>query len=197
MNYPLAKLGVFETIQGEGALLGVPMTFIRLAGCPIACPQCDTDYSLGTRLSAIEIGKVVDAVRGNRTEWTWITGGEPAIYDLDELLNVLKMRGKVALATSGMRKANFDTTQVDFLSVSPHCKPSELLITQGNQINLVPGLNGLKLQDWEEFDVSQFHHAFVTPCDGKVETLAECMDFVKSHSRWRLGVQAHKMWNIA
>lgn len=32
MNYPLARNGIYRTVQGEGDLIGVPMSFVRLNG---------------------------------------------------------------------------------------------------------------------------------------------------------------------
>src|SRR5690348_9947144 len=81
MKYPLAPQGVFRTVQGEGALLGVPMVFIRLAGCSVGCAGCDTDYSPDSFRSLAEIEAEVKAVRGN-AEWVFITGGEPADHEL-------------------------------------------------------------------------------------------------------------------
>ncbi len=34
---------MFETIQGEGAHTGIPSIFVRLQGCPVGCPWCDTN----------------------------------------------------------------------------------------------------------------------------------------------------------
>lgn len=57
-RYPLARGGgVFATIQGEGALLGVPMVFVRLAGCSVGCPRCDTDYAVGERMDARDVAR--------------------------------------------------------------------------------------------------------------------------------------------
>lgn len=39
MTYLLAPEGVFWTLQGEGALQGTPMAFVRLAGCSVKCKQ--------------------------------------------------------------------------------------------------------------------------------------------------------------
>lgn len=36
---------VFYTIQGEGPFAGHPAVFVRLAGCNLQCPMCDTDYT--------------------------------------------------------------------------------------------------------------------------------------------------------
>lgn len=33
------------TLQGEGRSLGIPVMFLRLAGCNLACTWCDTPYS--------------------------------------------------------------------------------------------------------------------------------------------------------
>lgn len=36
---------VFDTIQGEAAFTGTPSWFIRLQGCDVGCPFCDTKYT--------------------------------------------------------------------------------------------------------------------------------------------------------
>ena len=51
----LAADGVFHTLQGEGHLLGQPMTFVRLAGCSVGCAGCDTIYRKVRRASVEEI----------------------------------------------------------------------------------------------------------------------------------------------
>lgn len=195
MRYPLAKQGVFRTIQGEGALLGVPMVFVRLAGCSVGCPQCDTDYGVAERLTAAEIATRVRAVRP-ASGWIWVTGGEPADHDLWPLLEELRLCGRIAVATSGAKGFRGVGNLIDFLSVSPHRTPAELVLTAGSQVNLVPGLNGLQLADWERFNFSGFRHHYVTPLFGSAESLAECLRWLETRPEWRLGVQAHKQWEL-
>ena len=36
---------IFETIQGEATWTGTPSVFVRLQGCDVGCPWCDTKYS--------------------------------------------------------------------------------------------------------------------------------------------------------
>lgn len=36
----------FYTVQGEGPFSGLPAVFLRLAGCNLQCPLCDTNYTV-------------------------------------------------------------------------------------------------------------------------------------------------------
>lgn len=203
VDYPLSPEGVFHTIQGEGALLGLPMTFIRLAGCPVNCPECDTNYQVSGRATLKQILDRCAQLRYGGVEWAWITGGEPAEYDLLPLVNGLHALGyKVALATAGTRpvQSGFVWGGVDFLSVSPH-DPATWKVRRGDQLNLVPGLNGLSLRDPALLEMVEscwrdFPHRYVTPCAGKPETLDECLWWVRCRRGWRLGCQAHKVWGL-
>lgn len=195
MRYPLAPQGVYKSIQGEGVMLGVPMTFVRLGGCSVGCAECDTDYTVVQRVTANEIADRIDEL--GSPEWVWITGGEPLDQNLSELTAELFRRDKrVAIATSGKRVVPRDWYH--FLSVSPHGKPFELSQTSGDQINLVHGLNGLRLVDWMTFEDTGFEHCYATPVDGvgRDKALEECRSFIAGRPKWRLGVQAQKVWNI-
>lgn len=203
MNYPLAPQGVFKTIQGEGVMLGVPMIFIRLAGCPVGCPQCDTDYSVAERVDEKEIARRVIAC-ADGAQWVWLTGGEPTIHDLPTLVcEMRKYAFRTAVATSGINTVLRGWGRhlphkggVEFVSVSPHTVGDEWVHRRGDQLNVVPGLNGLKLEDFKYLDLSGFDNLYVTPMapGGAVD---ECVDWVTRHPNWKLGVQAHKVWGLA
>lgn len=201
MRYPIAKNGIFKTVQGEGALLGVPMVFVRLAGCSVGCPQCDTDYGVSERLSASEIG---ERVKSLNCKWSWVTGGEPADHDLWGLLESLRLCGHVALATSGSKPLGGAGRLVEFLSVSPHSTPDNLVLFCGTQINLVPGLNGLRLEDWDGYSFHSYQNHYITPLGsldglpmiGVQNRMDECLSWIGRHPEFRLGVQAHKAWGV-
>ncbi len=55
---PLAPISlgiteIYASIQGESSHAGRPCIFVRLAGCPLRCRWCDTEYSFtaGEKLS--------------------------------------------------------------------------------------------------------------------------------------------------
>lgn len=45
---------IFWTIQGEGPFSGMPALFVRLAGCDLMCPLCDTDYTTNRQRFDVE-----------------------------------------------------------------------------------------------------------------------------------------------
>lgn len=68
---------IFYTIQGEGPFNGAPAVFIRLAGCNLQCPLCDTDYTSKRALvSPLDILKLVQ-IHNQAATLVVITGGEP------------------------------------------------------------------------------------------------------------------------
>jgi 7-carboxy-7-deazaguanine synthase len=191
-RYPIAPNGIFWSIQGEGFYLGVPMAFIRLAGCSVGCPQCDTDYRVSRRLTTDEVVAEVVACR-RLAEWAWITGGEPTDHDLGPLATGLRREGfKVAIATSGVRPV---PVTFDFLSVSPH-DPARWKQRIGSELKLVPGLNGAKPDDFK-LSGMQFAYRYVMPMEGDAASLAACLDWLAGHPDWRLTTQAHKAWGLS
>jgi organic radical activating enzyme len=77
---------IFESLQGEGASVGAPTMFVRLAQCNLHCIWCDTKYTWDferynyddevREQSAQEIARVVNA---STTRRVVLTGGEPML----------------------------------------------------------------------------------------------------------------------
>lgn len=105
----LSVFSIFDTIQGEGPFAGVPAVFVRLAGCNLQCPGCDTDYTEATtEMSPDDIHRTI---KGLREPWTQapgrplplvvITGGEPLRQNIAPLLLALSGHYRVQVETNG------------------------------------------------------------------------------------------------
>lgn len=75
---------IFSSIQGEGKYTGVPMTFIRLQGCPLECVWCDSKYTWPFALvdarpgaMAMTVQDILEQCRRYGNRWVCVTGGEP------------------------------------------------------------------------------------------------------------------------
>lgn len=99
---------IFYTIQGEGPYAGKPAIFIRLAGCNLQCPGCDTDYTNGRKkMSLQEIFQAagectVRAFSEVVKPLIVITGGEPFRQNVKPLVNdLISMGYTVQIETNG------------------------------------------------------------------------------------------------
>lgn len=203
VTFSLAPNPIFWTIQGEAHLRGFQMCFLRLAGCSVGCPQCDTNYSVGSRETADTIAWLAEQATPEKASdrWVWITGGEPADVPqlkMRELLGAIARRGfRIAIATSGVKPF---IPPVDWLSVSPHSH-DKLAQPYGNEIKLVFGLNGFDPRLFLENNPGiRFMYQYVQPLSvGKKEdeqSLSECLKFLGEHPDWSLSRQDHHYWGM-
>jgi len=92
----------WHTLQGEGPSAGRPAVFVRLAGCNLQCPACDTDYTIGReRVSYKEAIARIGLIH-EPPYLVVITGGEPFRQNLDPLVTQLIEKGyEVHIETNG------------------------------------------------------------------------------------------------
>jgi 7-carboxy-7-deazaguanine synthase len=131
------------TIQGEGSEAGVPSHFVRLGGCDYRCAWCDSMYAVepaevrasARRLSGEEIAAELEALPGS-PRWVTISGGNPALHKLDELVRRLHATPyRVAVETQGSVWREW-LEGVDRLTVSPK-PPSSLMATPRHHAQLI------------------------------------------------------------
>jgi len=93
---------VFDSIQGAGRYIGLPVTFLRLAFCDLRCPICDTKYAWdrGVPVSVNELAKELAS-----SSSICITGGEPLLQQegLIALCRRLPVDQFRTLETNGLR----------------------------------------------------------------------------------------------
>lgn len=118
---------LFYTIQGEGPLCGRPAIFLRLAGCNLQCPGCDTDYtSKRERRSVAILRQRIEALREEEEYEDTpkpaivITGGEPFRQNIHYLVKALINEGYVVqIETNGTLAPPDDFPEQAIIVVSP------------------------------------------------------------------------------
>jgi 7-carboxy-7-deazaguanine synthase len=92
---------VFHSVQGEGPFTGERTSFIRTARCNLRCRWCDTTYSFGPGRPR-SIPSLLREVRGHRTRYACLTGGEPLLQsDSRKLLEGLSGMGLTTVVETG------------------------------------------------------------------------------------------------
>ncbi len=222
MHYPINE--IFQTIQGEGVFTGLPAIFVRLQGCPVGCPWCDTRHTWVVD-PAREVGvqAVLDCSNesdgwskmsseqilasfqqlGYQARHVVITGGEPCLYDLQELSAALIEAGyQVQIETSGT--SEIQTHEQTWVTVSPKIN------MKGGLPVLVSALeraNEIKHPVATERHVEELDALLATAC--LRENVVIALQPISQKPRatqlamatciarnWRLSIQTHKYLDI-
>lgn len=107
---------LFYTLQGEGPHTGVPSIFIRLAGCNLQCPHCDTEYTEGrTTMPVDDIVAQVDALQlVHPVKLVVLTGGEPTRQPIAPLVRAIakELFIKVQIESNGVLPLPYDVLEM-------------------------------------------------------------------------------------
>ncbi len=127
MSDPIRVSEIFgPTIQGEGALIGLPTVFVRTGGCDYRCAWCDSLHAVDaefrhewTPMQAGEIMAEVARLSGGRPLLVTLSGGNPAIQPLAPLIEAGRARGyRFAMETQGSVARDW-FAGLDMLVLSP------------------------------------------------------------------------------
>jgi 7-carboxy-7-deazaguanine synthase len=196
-TYRLAAL--FYSVQGEGANSGKAAVFVRFSFCNLKCPWCDTkfDYVLYEYTQS----QLVEEICKHSAQLVIFTGGEPSLWLDKGLIDALHERERIcAIETNGTNDVS--GLGLDWITVSPKSKdggsikPEDWKQRTGDELKVVfPDAFNLDLLFADE----GFKHYWISPTRGDITedlNLEKAIDFVKTYPRWRLNIQAHKVWNV-
>lgn len=111
---------IFYSLQGEGRLAGVPSVFVRIAGCPLRCRWCDTQYAWSpTAGTAFTPERLRRAVAEYPTSHIVVTGGEPLMAPgfKDFIRTFAHKRMHITIETAGL--AFEPGLPCELMSISP------------------------------------------------------------------------------
>ncbi len=221
MKYPVNE--VFETIQGEGFFTGVPAIFVRLQGCPVGCSWCDTKHTweaLTENRAEVEQIIQVDGEIGRWAELTSqqlleqlvakgysakhvvITGGEPCMYDLNELTRDLTNAGyQCQIETSGTFEVLCEPQT--WVTVSPKVNMKggyPVLLQALNRANELKHPVAKQAHiDELDFLLKDIDVTDKTICLQPISQIPRATELAMKvciKRNWRLSIQTHKYLNI-
>jgi len=189
----------FFTIQGEGYYSGRAAYFIRTAGCDVGCVWCDVKESwTSTPDQFMTIDAIMQEVLAVDAKFVVITGGEPTMHSLLELVNRLhENQIEVAIETAGVHALD---APIDWYCFSPKKfkKPIQEAYEKAKELKVV--INHVSDFLWAEEHaekVSATCHLFLQPEWEKQDKLLPLIiDYVKGNQKWKISLQTHKFMNI-
>lgn len=201
-NSHLNRLPVMEhfyTMQGEGHYAGHAAYFIRLGGCDVGCFWCDVKESWSEdahpKYSVAEITKWVTDAEANLVV---VTGGEPAMHNLEELTTELKrLNIRTHIETSG---THLLTGIWDWVTFSPKKfkAPLEDFYEEADELKvIVLNKHDLTWAAGHAEKVTSDCQLFLQPeWDKRDETGPLILNHIRSNPKWRMSVQQHKFLGI-
>ena len=193
---------IFYSLQGEGLNTGTPAVFVRLSGCNLQCPFCDTDHADGKEMTE---GDIIEEVSRYKAPLVVVTGGEPALQLTESMVEMLHLLGKtVAVETNGTIEL---PENVDWITLSPKDmflgEKAKPILREADELKLVFTENMCKddvhiVSTYAHINVK---HRFLQPCDTgdpekNKEIIQKTIEYCKEHPEWRLSLQTHKILNI-
>ncbi|MGZ3602159.1 MAG: 7-carboxy-7-deazaguanine synthase QueE [Ktedonobacterales bacterium] len=150
-SFPVVEL-FGPVLQGEGRMIGTPTLFARFGYCDFRCAWCDTLYAVlpeevqrtATQMTTAEIRERLRALDPT-VPWVTLSGGNPAMHDLSELVDLLHADGrKIAVETQGTVFREW-LRACDVVTVSPK-PPSSTMPTDFAQLDHFASLPNANLK---------------------------------------------------
>src|SRR6218665_2368599 len=135
-NLPVMEM--FYSLQGEGCHQGSAAFFIRLGGCDVGCVWCDVKESWDAGVHRVlGLGEIVNAALEFPGRLAVITGGEPLMYNLDDLTLALKNAGfQINIETSGAHPLS---GHWDWICFSPKKfkRPDPVIYNKADELKII------------------------------------------------------------
>lgn len=183
---------IFYSLQGEGHFTGTPAVFVRLSGCNLRCPFCDTDHHASVGMTYAE---VVARVAAFPSRHVVVTGGEPSMQLTDGFIDALHAAGCfVQVETNGTLPL---PSAVDWITCSP--KDAPVVLDRIDELKVV--YSGQPMDGYAPL-MAIAGEWRLQPCDvpgdpsASERHLRAAIAYTLANPRWRLSLQTHKLISI-
>lgn len=196
ITYPIVE--TFHSVQGEGASTGVSAFFIRLAGCDVGCPWCDTKHSWNaSRHPQRNLEDLSAEVRSANPAIVVITGGEPLMHDLNPLTEAISQVNKrIHLETSGAYPLS---GKFDWVTFSPKRfkPPHPSIYARADELKVVVvDAEDLKWAEMQASKVPEKTLKYLQPEWSEKRSQNLAIEYVLQHPEWRISLQTHKFLGV-
>ena len=189
----LPLMEAFYTLQGEGFYKGTAAYFIRLG-----CHWCDVKESWDASLHTLTPIETIVQKALQYSKTIIITGGEPLMYNLLPLTQLLKSKGaRTHIETSGAHPL---TGIWDWICLSPkkNKRPLPLIHQKANELKMI-------IYNQNDFLFAEEMSALTQPeCirylqpewSRKEKMIPKMVEYVLAHPQWKISLQMHKYLDI-
>ena len=198
-NERLPVVEQFYSIQGEGFHTGKAAYFLRLGGCDIGCSWCDTKLSWNSELHPlVEVDEILRKIISSGTDSVVVTGGEPLMWNLDYLCEVLKGNNLITfLETSGAYSLS---GKWDWICLSPkrNNPPLNENIECADELKvIIQERNDFEWAEEYRKKVGEKCRLYLQPEWSRYnDIISEIVEYVKKNKMWEISIQAHKFMQI-
>jgi organic radical activating enzyme len=198
----LPVVETFHSLQGEGHHAGRSAFFIRLAGCSVGCPWCDTKHSWPVdQHPAIAVETLAQQAlnaQNSGAAFVVVTGGEPLHQDLAPLTQALDRHVAlpIHLETSGVDPLS---GRFDWITLSPkrHQPPRHDLLKACHELKVVVhGPEDIRFAAAMEKECHDNTLRLLQPGWQSATGEQLALQHVRQHAKWRLSLQSHKWLGI-
>jgi 7-carboxy-7-deazaguanine synthase len=188
----------FHSLQGEGTWAGTNASFIRLAGCDVGCPWCDTKISWSEKHHPRRsIADLIHEAQACNPRFVVITGGEPLMHDLHPLTAALQATGlRTHLETSGSHPLS---GQFDWITLSPKPfkPPLPAIYAQAQELKIVISIASDFAWAEAQSDLTNPQaDRYLQPEANSPTSQQLIFNYILQHPQWRMSLQTHKLLGI-
>lgn len=198
-NSLLPIMEAFYTLQGEGFHAGKAAYFIRLGGCDVGCVWCDVKESWDATVHPqLTLDEIVTGASKHPSRLAVVTGGEPLMYNLNELTQALKNAGfQTNIETSGVYAVSGNWDWICF-SPKKFKEPHSSIFGVANELKVI-------IYNKSDFEFAEKYATLVNKScklllqpewEKQAQMLPLIVEYIKNNPKWQVSLQTHKFMNI-